>query len=124
MTYRPAPETLAQLVASVSHLPSFDHEEFGGFLAISPLLPKSEKAAAWHAKAEGHLEAAEVLAVEAQARMEAGLPEVARALLEGGQIRLAAAQHAGAWVAVTPPCTPSTAARASGADCEIRTGAH
>ena len=93
MTYQPAPETLNELTNSLSHLASFDPEEFHGFLMISRFLPKSEKSAAWHAKAESHLVAAEALTVEAQARIDAELPEVARALVEGVQIRLAAAKH-------------------------------
>ena len=93
MTYQPAPATLNEITDSLSHLPTFDPEEFTGFLMISRFLPLSEKAAAWHAKAERHLVAAEALTAEAQDRIEAGLPEVARALVEGVQIRLAAAKQ-------------------------------
>ena len=93
MTYQPAPETLAEIIDSLSHLATFDSEEFTGFLMISRFLPKSEKAAAWHARASEHIEAAEALTVEAETRIAGGLFEVARALMEGVQIRLAAALH-------------------------------
>lgn len=93
MTNKPAPETLAAVMEPLRGLSTFDPEEFAGFLMISRFLPPSGKAAAWHARAAQHIEAAEELTEEAAARAAAGSFELADALLEGVRIRLAAAKQ-------------------------------
>ena len=93
MTIKPTPETLAAVMEPLRALSTFDPEEFAGFLTISRFLPPSGKAAAWHGRAAQHIEAAEELTTEAAARAKSGSYDLADALLEGVQIRLAAAKQ-------------------------------